>query len=134
MGYPGRQTIYTATIRRMVLSALRQQEEAFFAQHAQDSDEMLLSYLRETASRLNHSPWEGEVIGGSLLRERFGSWEAALARAGLAPPDTENLPIRFQIVREEIARQKQIYRERKASKKRIAESRRARDASGQKKT
>ena len=51
MAYPGRQNIYEATIRRMVQEALEQQEQDFRQQHAEDSDEQLLAYLRAWAIR-----------------------------------------------------------------------------------
>jgi len=74
MGYPGRHNIYEATIRRMVLQALEQQERMFREEHESDTDTELLMYLRACAIRLHHSPWPGEIVGGSYIEERFESW------------------------------------------------------------
>ena len=49
MGYPGRQNIYDAIIRRMVQEALELQEQQFRQEHGSDPDEQLLSYLRSCA-------------------------------------------------------------------------------------
>ena len=64
MGYPGRQNIYEAAIRRMVQQALEEQEEQFREQHKSDTDAQLLQYLRAGALRLHHTPWPGEILGG----------------------------------------------------------------------
>lgn len=121
MGYPGRQAIYTATIRRMVQSSLAQREEDFRRLHDCDSDALLASYLCRCAEELGHTPWEREIVGGKYLRERFGSWENALAYACLPMPNTEDHPRNFRLVREEIETQKRIYREKKDEKRRKSE-------------
>ena len=90
MAYPGRQNIYEATIRRMVLEALEQQERMFREEHESDTDTELLMYLRACAIRLHHSPWPGEIVGGSYIEERFESWNRALALAKLSAPHTAN--------------------------------------------
>ena len=117
MAYPGRQNIYEATIRRMVQEALEQQEQDFRQQHAQDSDEQLLAYLRAWAIRKQHTPWPGEIVGGKFIQERFGSWNRALLLARLPAPKTANQSKSFARVREETEKQKEIYRQRKAKKR-----------------
>lgn len=124
MGYPGRQNIYEAAIRRMVLESLDRQEQEFRQAHESDTDEQLLSYLRSWATRLHHSPWPGEITGGSLILERFGSWSQALAQAKLHPPRTENQLQNFARYRRETEVQKEVYRQRKAERKLLAEQRR----------
>ena len=124
MAYPGRQNIYEATIRRMVQEALEQQEQAFRQQHEADTDEQLLDYLRAWAIRLQHTPWPGELVGGSFIQERFGSWNRTLALAKLPPPRTPNQSRAFRRVQEETERQKQLYTQRKAEKKALANQRR----------
>ena len=123
MGYPGRQNIYAATIRRMVLQALDEQEQKFRQEHDTDTDEQLLTYLRSCAFRLNHSPWPDEITGGRTIEERFGSWSRALSLAKLPPPWKPDQPVSFARVQEETVRQKEIYRRRKAEKKMRAQKR-----------
>ena len=126
MGYAGRQNIYEGTIRKMVTQALEAGEEAFRKEHGMDTDSQLIAYLRSCAERLQHSPWPGEIRGGTVIAERFGSWEKALAAANLPRPKTENKPSTFLRVQQEEARQKEIYRQRKAEKKILSEQRRIR--------
>ena len=125
MAYPGRQNIYEATIRRMVQEALEQQEAEFRQQHQGDSEEQLLAYLRSCAMKLHHTPWPGEIVGGSFLEERFGSWKRAVALARLPIPRTPNQSKAFARVQEETERQKGIYKQRKAEKKALSAQRRA---------
>ena len=124
MAYPGRQNIYEATIRRMVQEALEQQEQDFRQQHAQDSDEQLLAYLRDWAIRKQHTPWPGEIVGGKYIQERFGAWNRALLLARLPAPKTANQSKSFARVQEELEKQKEIYKQRKAEKKVLANQRR----------
>lgn len=117
MPYPGRNNIYQATIRRMVTQEFQRQEEMFAAEHGSDREETLLSYLVEQADRLGHTPWPREIPGGTLLLERFGTWEVARERAGLPPQKTPDKLTRFSRYREETLRQQEIYRRHKAEKK-----------------
>ena len=133
MAYPGRQNIYEATIRRMVQQALERQEQEFREQHAMDSEKDLLLYLRACAERLGHTPWPGEIVGGSLILERVGSWERAVMLARLPAPKGLNHPNSFPRVQEETARQKEAYRKRKAEKKIIAQQRIAQQGAKKKK-
>lgn len=128
MGYAGRQNIYEATIRRMVTKALEAREESFEALHDQDTPQMLLSYLREQAERLGHTPWPGEIDGGAFLEKRFGSWQRAVLLAGLTEPNTPNRSGTFLRVKQEEKRQREVYRKRKAEKKILAEKRRMQQA------
>ena len=132
MAYPGRQNIYEATIRRMVQEALEQQEQAFRQEHETDTDEQLLAYLRAWAVRKRHTPWPGELVGGSYILERFGSWNRALLLARLPAPKTANQSKSFARVQEETERQKEIYRQKKAQKKVLANERRLRQEAGKK--
>ena len=132
MAYPGRQNIYEATIRRMVREALTQQEQEFRQQHETDTDAQLLAYLRAWAIRKHHTPWPGEIVGGSFIQERFGSWDRALAMARLPMPKTANRSQSFVRVQEETQKQKEIYRQRKAEKKTLAQERLAQQAAKKK--
>lgn len=125
MAYAGRHNIYEATIRRMVNQALEAQEQEFAQFHEQDTPQQLLSYLQEQAAVLGHTPWPGEIVGGTVIEKRFGSWQRALLLAGLAEPKSPNKPGSFARVKEETERQKELYRQRKAEKKALSEKRRA---------
>ncbi len=132
MAYPGRQNIYEATIRRMVQEALEQQEADFRQQHAEDSDEQLIAYLRAWAIRKQHTPWPGEIVGGTFIEERFGSWNRVLALARLPVPRTANQGASFARIKEETERQKELYRRKKAEKKQLAQKRLAQQAAKRK--
>ena len=125
MGYAGRNNIYEATIKRMVTQALEAQEQDFLNTHAADTDEQLLTYLCRCAASLGHTPWPGELIGGSFIEQRFGSWKNALLKAKLSHHSTLNHPSNFARIQEERANQEVIYRQRKAEKKLRAQQRQA---------
>ena len=124
MPHPGRNNIYEATIRRMVKEALEAQEQEFACNRGNDSDEQLLGYLCFCASLLGHTPWPWEIVGGSMIEARFGSWETALANAKLPLPTTPDKLTGFTRYVEETKRQKLVYREKKAAKKQKAQQRR----------
>ena len=126
MAYPGRQNIYEAIIRKMVQESLEQQEAAFRQAHEGDTDEQLLQYLRSWAMRLNHTPWPGEILGGSYIETRFGSWNRALAMARLPLPHTANQSKSFARFRDETEKQKEIYKQKKSEKKALSAQRRIR--------
>ena len=117
MPHPGRNNIYDAAIRRMVNEAIEAQEQEFARNRGSDSDEQLLCYLQFCAKLLGHTPWPREIVGGSLLEQRFGSWENALHKAKLPKPTTLDKLNAFARYQEEVARQKVVYREKKATKK-----------------
>lgn len=125
MPYPGRNNIYEATIKRMVAEALEAQEQAFLAEHGEDSQAQLLAYLRDWAQRLGHTPWPREIPGGSLLCRRFGTWETALLAAQLPPPDTPDKTTAFARYQELTQQQKLCYREKKAAKKQRTQQQKA---------
>jgi len=61
----------------------KQLEDDFAIRHRGDSDEALLSYLQEEATRLCHMPKKEEVIGFAYIKSRLGPWPRVLERAGL---------------------------------------------------
>ena len=126
MGYAGRQNIYEGAIRKMVTQALEAKEEAFRKEHGEDTDGQLIAYLRQCAEELQRTPWPGEILGGTVIAERFGSWEKALMAANLPRPKTENKPSTFLRILKEEEHQKEVYRQRKAEKKILSEQRRIR--------
>ena len=126
MGYAGSQNIYVGAIRKMVTQALEAKEEAFRKEHGEDTDGQLIAYLRQCAEELQRTPWPGEILGGTVIAERFGSWEKALMAANLPRPKTENKPSTFLRILKEEEHQKEVYRQRKAEKKILSEQRRIR--------
>lgn len=126
MGYAGRQNIYEGAIRKMVTQALEAKEEAFRKEHGEDTDGQLIAYLRQCAEELQRTPWPGEILGGTVIAERFGSWEKALMAANLPRPKTENKPSTFLRILKEEEHQKEVYRQRKAEKRILSEQRRIR--------
>ena len=122
MPRPSRNDIYESVIRRMVNQALEEQEMIFAGDHALDTDEQLLSYIRQQATALGYTPRYKEIIGWKMIEERFGSWGCALERAGLrvcTSCSVSKLP-RIQM---EVEKQKELYRKKKAEKKLKAQQR-----------
>lgn len=123
MPAPSRDEIYRAVIRKMVMKAFEDQELAFEQVHEDDSNQELLELLRQQAETLGHSPRYKEIPGWRLYEQRFGSWNGALAFAGLASCGKCVLT-KLPRYMEEEKRQKELYRRRKAEKKLLAEQRR----------
>ena len=123
MPTPSRNAIYDATIRRMTVSALEETESRFAEEHARDTEQQLADYLRKCAQELGHTPWPREIPGGMTVQARFGSWELAVAKAGLPLPEHPNQPGKFRRVREETQRQGVLYRQKKAQKRERAKER-----------
>jgi len=124
MTKPNRNQIYDAVIRRMVSESLMEKEETFSREHEFDPNEKLLSYLRQMAAQLEHTPWPKEIIGWQLITKRFGSWQEAVIQADLPMMNTPNSPTKFLLYRNEVERQKIIYRNNRAEKKQKAMQRR----------
>ena len=123
MPTPSRNAIYDATIRRMTAWALEEAENRFAREHTQDTEQQLADYLRKYADELGHTPWPREIPGGVTIQTRFGSWELAVAEAGLPFPKHPNQPDKFWRVREETQRQRVLYRQKKAEKRERAKER-----------
>lgn len=122
MPRPSRNEIYEAVIRKMVNQELEKQEQTFAQEHAQDSDEQLLDYLKEHTALLHRVPQYMEIIGWKLIAERFGSWNHALELAGLER--CGKVPVsKLPRMQQEVERQKEIYRQHKAEKKLKAQQR-----------
>ena len=124
MPHPGRNNIYDTAIRRMVNEAIEAQEQEFAQNRGGDSDEQLLCYLQFCAKLLGHTPWPREIVGGSLIVQRFGSWGNALMKANLPKPSIPDKLTSFIRYQEEVERQKILYRKKKAAKKQLAQQRR----------
>ena len=123
MPHPGRNNIYESAIRRMVREAFDAQEQEFASKRGSDSEEQLIAYLQSCSSILGHTPWPREIVGGSLIEQRFEGWENVLRQAKLPPPVTPDKETAFARYLDETERQKAVYREKKAAKKRKAQQR-----------
>ena len=128
MSYSGRNNIYDAIIKKMVTKALEDQENEFEEEHSSDSDEMLLEYIRKSAEELHHIPWQREIVGGSYIEKRFGTYKAALRKAELPNPKHADNIENFSRIQKEIEIQKAAYRKNKAEKKERSAKRRAEQA------
>jgi hypothetical protein len=123
MPRPTRNEIYDAVIRKMVQQALEEQEQRFIRDHASDSDEQLINYIKEQAAVLCYTPRYKEIIGWQLIEQRFGSWEAALRKANLRICTNCSFN-KLPRIQQEVERQKAIYRQKKAEKKERSSQRR----------
>lgn len=123
MPRPSRNEIYDAVIRKMVQQALEEQERNFIRDHASDSDEQLIIYIKEQASILCYTPRYKEIIGWQLMEQRFGSWEEALKKADLRIC-TSCAVNKLPRIQQEVERQKVLYRQKKAEKKQLSQQRR----------
>ena len=131
MPRPTRNEIYESVIRKMVQQALEEQELEFTRDHAFDTDEQLLDYIRQYAEIFQYAPRYKEIIGWKLIIERVGSWGAAIEKAGLhlsSSGPVERLPR----IQEEVRKQKELYRQKKAEKKLLSEQRRLQQEAKQK--
>jgi len=128
MSYTGRNNIYDAIIKKMVTKALEEQEQEFEEAHKEDSDEQLLEYLKESTKKLHHVPWKREIVGGSYIEKRFGTYKAALRAAELPNPKHPDLIENFSRIQKEVEIQKAAYRKNKAEKKERSAKRRAEQA------
>lgn len=92
-------------------AALKQRNAQFAEEHAADTPEQLLLYVRQCAQALRHTPRMEEVIGGSYISYRFGGWTNAVTAAGLPLPVRGASGKGRKIYREELKRQSRLYRQ-----------------------
>ena len=115
--HPDRHIIYQTAIQRMVTQALEEKETRFQADHAGDTDEQLLQYLRSCAQQLGHTPYPKEIVGGQYILRRFETWEKVLSAAKLPRPTTPNKVSAFALVIAETQQQEELYRQKMVLKK-----------------
>ena len=72
-------------IAKRTRAALDEQDRAFAERHAGDTLAELACYLRRCAEHWGRSPAPCEIVGGSYIADRFGSWSDALRAAHLNP-------------------------------------------------
>lgn len=113
---PKRGETFEQILNRRIEEALAQRQRSFPMEHDNDSDEMLLDYLRSFAEELGHTPNSNEIIGGEYLKERFGSWEKLVMKAGLPMPGRAAEFKHRLIYKQEKERQLTLWRQEKARK------------------
>lgn len=97
--------------------ALHQKQIVFAKEHKEDSNEQLLTYVRQAAEELGFTPNAGEMIGGEYISSRFGSWDQVVHAAGL-PPQGELRDIKKrQIYKEEFKRQAALFKKERREQK-----------------
>lgn len=108
-------------LTRRTHEALARKNVQFVLEHQNDSLKELALYLHRCCLQLGHSPARTEVIGGELLKLRFGTWTNALLKIGVEDgyaiqkktPALEQT----QLFREEYEAQRQLDRKKKAARK-----------------
>lgn len=88
-------------VRERTFAALKVKEKQFEIDHADDTDDQLIAYIRQCAEEIGHSPCKEEVIGGKFLTSRFGGWMKLIIAAGLSTPKDSRKPERRKIYKEE---------------------------------
>lgn len=112
--------------------ALDRQNAQFAVDHGTDSEESLLTYVRQAAKCLGHTPNAGELIGGAYIAARLGGWEKVVAAAGLREPGMQPVLTNRQIYKEEFRRQARLFQqERRVQKAERLRARQARSAAAQ---
>ncbi|MBP3673885.1 MAG: hypothetical protein J6J18_08675 [Oscillospiraceae bacterium] len=97
--------------------ALHQKNAQFAQEHANDSKEQLLEYLRQQAQQLGKTPNMDEIIGGPYIGYRFDGYINAVSAAGLSFPRRSPESKARKIYRDEYKNQARLYREEKAAAK-----------------
>ena len=103
-------------LNRKIEEALSERQKLFPQEHREDSEEVLLNYVRDFTKELGHTPNSNEIIGGEYLKERFGSWEKLLTKAGLPQPGRAAEFKHRLIYKQEKERQLALWRQEKAIK------------------
>lgn len=72
-------------VEQRTKKALHQKQIEFASAHKEDTNEQLLTYVRQAALELGYTPNAGEMIGGEYISSRFGNWGQVVQAAGLSP-------------------------------------------------
>ena len=112
-------------VRTRVKVSLSRQQEAFAAEHKEDTEEQLIAYVRGFANALGRTPNAGEVIGGPYIASRFGSWDCMLRKANLPAPGAMPHMERRLIYKMEVKRQESLLRQELQDKKELVKVLRA---------
>ena len=108
--------VFENILRKRTEEALAQKQREFKVLHQSDTDAELIEYLRRCAGEIGHVPNACEVIGGTYLHQRFGSWDRALRLAGLGRPGQAPDFHRRWIYKQEKQRQIDLHKAEKRRK------------------
>ena len=75
---PSQQETLDPQLLSRVKQIIARRNTEFILDHQNDSLEQLSAYLKACMDDIGHPPTRVEVIGGSFLEYRFGSWTKAL--------------------------------------------------------
>lgn len=75
---PSQQETLDPQLLSRVKQIIARKNTEFILDHQNDSLEQLSAYLKACMDDIGHPPAREEVIGGSFLEYRFGSWTKAL--------------------------------------------------------
>ncbi len=104
-------------VEQRTKKALHQKQIEFASAHKEDTNEQLLTYVRQAALELGYTPNAGEMIGGEYISSRFGNWGQVVQAAGLSPQGKLRDIKKRQIYKEEFKRQAALFkRERREQK------------------
>ena len=104
-------------MRHRVEDGLKIREARFRLEHAGDSDLQLITYVRQCAEEMGHTPNGCEVVGGSYIAERLGGWGKVVQLCGLQKPGPAPKWERRLPVRQEYAYQLDQFKKEKQAKK-----------------
>ena len=99
------------------VESLQRMNEAFPVDHAEDSNEQLIAYLKQMAAEIGYSPCEEEVIGGEYISKRFGGWAKAIWAAGLSLPKGVIKLERRKIYKDEYKVQMKLFKQELSDKR-----------------
>lgn len=83
----------------------KERDFAWGDEHADDTDEQLLDYVRECAAEMGQTPRMKEVLGGEYIRERIGGWALVCTLADIPLP-RELKPPKAKEVQQYLQKQK----------------------------
>ena len=106
-------------VDQRVKAALREKQEAFAQVHQEDTEEQLLDYVRQEATKLRYTPNPGDLIGGPYIYKRFGNWERVVALCGLPKPGKMPPMKSRTIYKEEYKRQLELFRQERRAQQKI---------------
>lgn len=115
-------------MRQKAKLSLAMKELEFAVEHAGDTDEELVEYIKRCRRDLGHTPHSNEVIGGKYITQRFGDWRRALRLGGMylagPAPQQRNRKIfkdELQMVKKAQAQEKRQQMAEKMAKRAAAE-------------
>ena len=75
-----------AAIAKKEQAERKERDAAWAVEHAKDTDEQLLAYVRACAAELGQTPRMKDVAGGEYIRRRIGGWPLVCTLAELPLP------------------------------------------------